>query len=118
MAALDGVFGRSHQLLLNKFFDPSTPSLIKGCDGEEEEVEKKRIVKNLTNISPTDQIKAPFQSFKFWEKKKIWTSLPYLKTVYFVICGLFIVGADSLPILKFLLLGHVLGCSSKGILPH
>ena len=28
------VFGRSHQLSLNKFFDPSTPSMRKGCDGE------------------------------------------------------------------------------------
>ena len=64
------VFGRVRQFSLNKFFDPSNPSMRKGCDGEEEEVEKKRIVKNLTNISPTDQIKAPFQSFKFWEKKK------------------------------------------------
>ena len=30
----DGVFGRSRQLLLNKFFDPSTPSMRKGDDGE------------------------------------------------------------------------------------
>ena len=39
------VFGRSRQLLLNKFFDPSTPSMRKGCDGEEEveEEERKRI---------------------------------------------------------------------------
>ena len=28
------VFGRSKQLLPNKFFDPSTPSMRKGCDGE------------------------------------------------------------------------------------
>ena len=27
------VFGRSGQLLLNKFFDPSTPSMRKGRDG-------------------------------------------------------------------------------------
>ena len=27
------VFGRSKQLLLNKFFDPSTPSMRKGRDG-------------------------------------------------------------------------------------
>ena len=26
-------FGRSKQLSLNKFFDPSTPSMRKGCDG-------------------------------------------------------------------------------------
>ena len=28
------VFGRSRQLSLNKFFDPSTPSMRKGHDGE------------------------------------------------------------------------------------
>ena len=28
------VFGHSKQLLLNKFFDPSTPSMRKGRDGE------------------------------------------------------------------------------------
>ena len=27
------VFGRSKQLSLNKFCDPSTPSMRKGCDG-------------------------------------------------------------------------------------
>ena len=27
-------FGHSHQLSLNKFFDPSTPSMRKGRDGE------------------------------------------------------------------------------------
>ena len=39
------VFGESGQLLLNKFFEMSTPSIRKGCDGGEEEVveeEKKR----------------------------------------------------------------------------
>ena len=30
------VFGRSRQLLLNKFFDPSTPSMRKVDFGEEE----------------------------------------------------------------------------------
>ena len=29
------VFGRSKQLSLNKFFDPSTPSMRKGRNGEE-----------------------------------------------------------------------------------
>ena len=29
------VFGRSRQLSLNKFFDPSTPSMRKGDDGGE-----------------------------------------------------------------------------------
>ena len=30
---VNGVFGRSKQLSLNKFFDPSTPSMRKGRDG-------------------------------------------------------------------------------------
>ena len=34
------VFGRSHQLSLNKFFDPSTRSMRKGCDGEKKKREK------------------------------------------------------------------------------
>ena len=29
------VIGSSDQLSLNKFFDPSTPSMEKSCDGEE-----------------------------------------------------------------------------------
>ena len=34
---VDGVwnFGRSRQLSQNKFLDPSSPSMRKGCDGEE-----------------------------------------------------------------------------------
>ena len=35
------VFERSRQLLLNKFFDPSTPSMRKGRDGGKKR-EKKR----------------------------------------------------------------------------
>ena len=35
------VFGRSKQLLLNKFFDPSTPSMRKGRDGGKKTGEKK-----------------------------------------------------------------------------
>ena len=35
------VFGRSRQLLLNMFFDPSTPSMRKGCDEEKKGKEKK-----------------------------------------------------------------------------
>ena len=35
------VFGRSKQLSLNKFFDPSTPSMKKGCDGENGKVKQK-----------------------------------------------------------------------------
>ena len=37
----DGVFGRSKQLLLNKFFDPSTPSMRKVDDGEKKRKKKK-----------------------------------------------------------------------------
>ena len=38
--------GHSKQLLLNKFFDPSTPCMRKGCDGGE----KKRWEKTDENI--------------------------------------------------------------------
>ena len=34
------IFGRSKQISQNKFFDPSTPSMRKGCD-EEKNNEKK-----------------------------------------------------------------------------
>ena len=37
------VFGRSKQLSLNKFFDPSTPSMRKVDDGENKKEKKKRI---------------------------------------------------------------------------
>ena len=36
------VFGHSKQLLQNKFFDPSTPSMRKGRDGEKKNRKKKR----------------------------------------------------------------------------
>ena len=36
------VFGRSKQLSLNKFFDPSTPSMRKGRDGGKKRGKKKR----------------------------------------------------------------------------
>ena len=36
------VFGRSKQLLLNKFFDPSTPSMRKGRDGGKNGEKKKK----------------------------------------------------------------------------
>ena len=36
------VFGRSKQLSLNKFFDPSTPSMRKGRNGEEKKNGKKK----------------------------------------------------------------------------
>ena len=36
------VLGHSKQLLLNKFFDPSTPFMRKVDDGEEKKKEKKR----------------------------------------------------------------------------
>ena len=39
--ALPYVFGRSGQLLLNKFFDPSTPSMRKARDGKKKKWEKK-----------------------------------------------------------------------------
>ena len=36
------VFGRSKQLLLNKFFDPITPSMRKVDDGEKKKEQKKK----------------------------------------------------------------------------
>ena len=36
------VFGHSKQLSLNKFFDPSTPSMRKVDDGEEKKEKEKR----------------------------------------------------------------------------
>ena len=44
------VFGRSRQLSLNKFFDPSTPSMRKGRDGER----KKKGGKNREKKEKTD----------------------------------------------------------------
>ena len=35
------VLGRSRQLLLNKFFDPSAPSMRKVDDGEQKEKKRK-----------------------------------------------------------------------------
>ena len=37
------VLGRSRQLSLKKFFDPSTPSMRKGCDGKRKTRKKKRM---------------------------------------------------------------------------
>ena len=36
------VLGRSRQLSLNKFFDASTPSMRKGCDGEKKKKNGKK----------------------------------------------------------------------------
>ena len=44
------VFGHSKQLLVNKFFDPSTPSVRKGNSGETGE-EKKRLMKIVATTS-------------------------------------------------------------------
>ena len=38
------VLGRSRQLSLNKFFDPSTPSMRKVDDGEEKKKKKEKIM--------------------------------------------------------------------------
>ena len=53
------VFGRSKQLSLNKFFDPTTPSMRKGCNGgmgkkrkkKQGEKNKKRLMKIMATIS-------------------------------------------------------------------
>ena len=39
------VLGRSRQLSLNKFFDPSTPSMRKVDDGEEKKRKEKKEIK-------------------------------------------------------------------------
>ena len=49
------VIGHSEQLLLNNFFDPSTPSMRKGDDGGEKQEKKggdgKRMMKKMaTNV--------------------------------------------------------------------
>ena len=43
------VFGRSRQLSLNKFFDPSTPSIRKGRDGEKKTGKKEKKKKENTD---------------------------------------------------------------------
>ena len=51
------IFGHSGQLSLNKFFEPSTPSMRKGRDGGEKNVEKtekkkkKRLIKIVATTS-------------------------------------------------------------------
>ena len=47
------VFGHSKQLSLNKFFDPSTPSMRKGRDGGTGE--KKRKTKNGKKYQPSGE---------------------------------------------------------------
>ena len=49
------VFGRSRQLLPNKFFDPRSLSMKKGCDGEVEVEKKKRMVKILVHYCHASQ---------------------------------------------------------------
>ena len=44
------VFGRSRQLSLNKFLDPSTPSLRKVDNGEKKEKEKRMSFIVITNL--------------------------------------------------------------------
>ena len=54
--AYPSVFGHSKQLSLNKFFDPSTPSMRKGRDGEKKTGEKKE--KRLMIIVATTSLPA------------------------------------------------------------
>ena len=53
------VFGHSKQLSQNKFFDPSTPSMRKGCDGGKTGG-KKRIMKIVatTSLPAVDRLNA------------------------------------------------------------
>ena len=50
------MFGHSKQLSKNKFFDLSTPSMRKGCDGEKKQGKKKR--KRLMEIVATTSLPA------------------------------------------------------------
>ena len=57
------VFGRSKQLSLNKFFDPSTPSMRKGCDGGKNTGGKKNgdgIREMLLEVSVMSSFSMPF----------------------------------------------------------
>ena len=57
------VFGRSQQLSLNKFFDPSTRSMRKGCDGGKNTGEKKNgdgIREMLLEVSVMSSFSMPF----------------------------------------------------------
>ena len=47
--------GRSRQLLLNKFFDPSTPSMRKDCHGENWK-KWKRIMKIVVHYRRASQL--------------------------------------------------------------
>ena len=48
------VFGHSKQLSLNKFFDPSTPSMRKGRDGGEQVRGTDRCVMQILKIEDLD----------------------------------------------------------------
>ena len=53
------VFGHTKQLLLNKFFDPSTPSMRKGCDGRKKTGKKRvEITKRMVKIVATTSLPA------------------------------------------------------------
>ena len=50
------VLGRSRQLSLNKFFDPSTPSMRKVDDGEKRKEKKKEKEKIMTFMVATNVV--------------------------------------------------------------
>ena len=54
------VIGHFEPLLLNKFFDPSTPSMRKGRDGEMEEKKMEKIMVKIvaTTSLPVDRLTA------------------------------------------------------------
>ena len=56
------VFGHSKQLLLNKFFDPSTPSMRKGRDGANGKKMDRFLfaIANLEPPSPQKKVKMKF----------------------------------------------------------
>ena len=54
-------FGHSKQLTLNEFFDPGTPSMRKGCDGEKMGGKKRGEKKRLMIIVATTSLPAVYR---------------------------------------------------------
>ena len=79
------VFGHSRQLLLNKFFDLSTPSMRKGRDGEKKmENGKKQVRLRSEKLGPCDSGSSPsFGPSSFWDFVKISECPHILSFIYF-----------------------------------
>ena len=53
------VFGHSKQLALNKFFDPSTPTMSKGDSGRNEEKKRKKTVMRIVATMSLPAVNCP-----------------------------------------------------------